>query len=172
MFNQNKIKMRDLFQNPEMSNVFPQFTKDDKLQNVYSFDWVDKKVKEYLKSALNAQIVGDSIIVNGKKENVLKDVQRLKWTIEAFFNNLPSITKNIRRNTEVIMPCKLKQLKTLQTQEQKLAALNLVLDNLNYNPDFKSLNSVKVYNTKLSFNERQVLWQEKVGYNRRRKWQK
>ncbi len=164
----NNIRMKDLFQNPNMASVFPQFTKDDKLQNVYTFSWVDAKIKDYLKHCLNAQIQGDEVIVEGKKNAVLKTVQTMKWTIESFFNNLPNITKNIRHNTALYMPVRdLRELQNLTTQEQKLAALNIVLDNLNYNPDFGSLNSVKVYNTTMSFFQRQSLWQNKVGYRRK-----
>ncbi len=164
----NKIRMKDLFQNPQLAKVFPQFTKEDKLQNVYSFNWVDKKVKDYLKHCLNAQITSSGLVVYGKKERVLQDVKMMKWTIEAFFNNLPSITKNIRRNTALYMPFRdLKQIQGLQTQDQKLAVLNIVLDNLNYNPDFASLNTVKVFNTNLSFFQRQSLWMRRVGYRRK-----
>lgn len=163
----NSIRMKDLFQNPTMANIFPQFTEDDKLQNVYSFDWVDKKIKDYIKNALGATIQGDNIIVEGSKSKVLQEVQTMKWTIESFFNNMPSIVKNIKNNTPVYMPVKsLNELHKITTQEQKLAVLNIVLDNLNYNPDFGSLNSVKVYNSKLSFFQRQNIWQNKVGYRR------
>ena len=171
LFN-NKLKMKDLFQNPEMASVFPQFGAEDRLQNVYSFDWVDKKVKEYLKNALNAKEDGNGLSVEGKKSSVLKDVKSMKWTIESFFNNLPSIVKNIKKNTPVYTPFKYKRdFQKLKTNEQKLAMLDIILDNLNYNPDLESLNSVKVYGTKMPYFQRQSLWMQRVGY-RRKEWQK
>lgn len=82
MYN-NRISMKDLFQNNELSNILPQF-KDEDLKNVQSFDWVNDKVKEYIKNALNAKIDGDEIVVDGKKSNVLQSLQRMKYTLEAF----------------------------------------------------------------------------------------
>lgn len=168
----NNIGMKDLFQNPDMAKIFPQFGPDDKLQNVYSFDWVDRKVKEYLVNALGAKEEGGGLIVQGKKSNVIKDVKSIKWTIESFFNNLPSIVKNVRRNTKVYTPfSNINQIKKINTNEQKLAMLNIILDNLNYNPDLKSLGNIPVYGTNMNFYERQSLWVKRVGY-RRNIWEK
>ena len=84
MYN-DRISMKDLFQNKELSNILPQF-KDEDLKNVQSFDWVNDKVKQYIQNALNAEIEGEEIIVKGKKSNVLQSLQRMKYTLEAFFN--------------------------------------------------------------------------------------
>ena len=64
MYN-DRISMKDLFQNKELSNILPQF-KDEDLKNVQSFDWVNDKVKQYIQNALNAEIEGEEIIVKSE----------------------------------------------------------------------------------------------------------
>lgn len=171
MYN-DRISMKDLFQNKELSNILPQF-KDEDLKNVQSFDWVNDKVKQYIKNALNAEIEGEEIIVKGKKSNVLQSLQRMKYTLEAFFNAMPSIVKNIRKNTKLYLPySNLAQIKGLRTDEQKIRFLNSVLDNVNYNPDFRSLDdrNIDIYNSGVPFEKRQAQWAEIVGYWRKKLW--
>lgn len=171
MYN-NRISMKDLFQNKELSNILPQF-KDEDLKNVQSFDWVNDKIKEYIKNALNAEIDGDEIIVNGKKSNVLQSLQRMKYTLEAFFNAMPSIVKNIRKDTKLYLPySNLAQIKGLKDDKQKVFLLNSILDNVNYNPDFRSLDdrNIDIYNSGVSFEKRQAQWAEIVGYWRKNLW--
>ena len=168
MFN-NRITMKELFQNKEMADILPQF-EDKDLKNVQSFDWVNDKVKEYIKNALNAEIDGEEIVVRGKKSNVLQSLQRMKYTLEAFFNAMPSIVKNIRKNTKLYLPYNLAQIKSLRTDKQKIRFLNSVLDNVNYNPDFRSLDdrNIDIYNSGVSFEKRQAQWAEIVGYWRKK----
>lgn len=171
MYN-NRISMKDLFQNKELSNILPQF-KDEDLKNVQSFDWVNDKIKEYIKNALNAEIDGDEIIVNGKKSNVLQSLQRMKYTLEAFFNAMPSIVKNIRKDTKLYLPySNLAQIKSLKDEKQKIFLLNSILDNVNYNPDFRSLDdrNIDIYNSGVPFEKRQAQWAEIVGYWRKNLW--
>ncbi len=171
MYN-DRISMKDLFQNKELSNILPQF-KDEDLKNVQSFDWVNDKVKQYIQNALNAEIEGEEIIVKGKKSNVLQSLQRMKYTLEAFFNAMPSIVKNIRKNTKLYLPySNLAQIKGLRTDEQKIKFLNSVLDNVNYNPDFRSLDdrNIDIYNSGVPFEKRQAQWAEIVGYWRKKLW--
>lgn len=171
MYN-NRISMKDLFQNNELSNILPQF-KDEDLKNVQSFDWVNDKVKEYIKNALNAKIDGDEIVVDGKKSNVLQSLQRMKYTLEAFFNAMPSIVKNIRKDTKLYLPySNLVQIKGLKDDKQKVFLLNSILDNVNYNPDFRSLDdrNIDIYNSGVSFEKRQAQWAEIVGYWRKNLW--
>lgn len=171
MYN-DRISMKDLFQNKELSNILPQF-KDEDLKNVQFFDWVNDKVKQYIKNALNAEIEGEEIIVKGKKSNVLQSLQRMKYTLEAFFNAMPSIVKNIRKNTKLYLPySNLAQIKGLRTDEQKIRFLNSVLDNVNYNPDFRSLDdrNIDIYNSGVPFEKRQAQWAEIVGYWRKKLW--
>lgn len=171
MYN-NRISMKDLFQNKELSNILPQF-KDEDLKNVQSFDWVNDKIKEYIKNALNAEIDGEEIIVKGKKSNVLQSLQRMKYTLEAFFNAMPSIVKNIRKDTKLYLPySNLAQIKSLKDEKQKIFLLNSILDNVNYNPDFRSLDdrNIDIYNSGVPFEKRQAQWAEIVGYWRKNLW--
>ena len=55
----NRLRMQDLFMNPALAGVFPQFKRGKKLQNVYSYAEVEKRVAEYLAGALNGTITGD-----------------------------------------------------------------------------------------------------------------
>ncbi len=163
----NKIKMQDLFQNSSLENILPQFNKDDKLQNVQSFEWVNKKVADYLKNALGAKCEGDSLVVEGKKLNIIREINNLKYTMEAYFNCLPSIAKNIRKNTKVYLPfSSIEQIKSLKTPEQKAMLLNAVLDNVNYNPDFQDMNNknIDIYASGVSYEKRQAAWADRVGY--------
>ena len=52
MYN-NNLSMQDLFQNEALANILPQFKAED-LKSVQSFDWVNNKVREYIK---NTQIL-------------------------------------------------------------------------------------------------------------------
>ena len=171
MYN-NRISMKDLFQNNELTNILPQF-KDEDLKNVQSFDWMNDKVKEYIKNALNAEIDGEEIIVKGKKSNVIQSLQRMKYTLEAFFNAMPSIVKNIRKDTKLYLPySNLAQIKSLKDEKQKIFLLNSILDNVNYNPDFRSLDdrNIDIYNSGVPFEKRQAQWAEIVGYWRKKLW--
>lgn len=170
MYN-DRISMKDLFQNKELSNILPQFNDED-LKNVQSFDWVNDKVKEYIKNALSAEINGEEMVVKGKKSKILQSLQRMKYTLEAFFNAMPSIVKNIRKNTKLYLPYNLAQIKGLRTYEQKILLLNNILDNVNYNPDFRSLDdrNIDIYNSGVSFEKRQAQWTEIVGYWRKKLW--
>ncbi len=170
MYN-DRISMKDLFQNKELSNILPQFNDED-LKNVQSFDWVNDKVKEYIKNALSAEINGEEMVVKGKKSKILQSLQRMKYTLEAFFNAMPSIVKNIRKNTKLYLPYNLAQIKGLRTDEQKILLLNNILDNVNYNPDFRSLDdrNIDIYNSGVSFEKRQAQWTEIVGYWRKKLW--
>ena len=52
----DKFGMRDLFMNKELKSLFPQFTQKDSTKNVFSFEWVEKKVAEYLKAVFNGRM--------------------------------------------------------------------------------------------------------------------
>ena len=168
----NQISMKDLFQNKEIENILPQF-RDGDLKNVQSFEWVNGKVKEYIKTSLNGEIKDGQLYLKGKKLNVLQSLQRMKYTLEAFFNAIPSIVKNIRHNTKLYLPfSNMAQIKSLRTDEQKVSFLNMILDNVNYNPDFRSLNdrNIDIYNSGIPFEKRQAQWAEIVGYWRNKLW--
>ena len=55
------------------------------------------------------------------------------------------------------------QIVNMNTPQKKLCFLNEILDNINYNPDFNSQNSVRSHSGK-SYGERQRAWMRRVGY--------
>ena len=151
--------MQDLFQNRKLASVLPQFYKKDGLKNVYSFNWVEDKVTKYLKNVLKARVVDDELVIRGKHKDRLKEVKRLKVVIESMFNNMPSITKNIRKNTRLILPIQnIESLREIKTLDGKLNIMELVLENVKYNPDFQTKQKI----TPLYLKE-QKRWLKKVG---------
>jgi len=169
----NNLKMKDLFQNPKLAHVLPQFEESDKLQNVQSFEWINDKVRDYLSNALGAEISGNDLKMQGNKSDVLKQLQSLKWTIEAFFNSMPGIVKNLRKNTAVYLPfSSVEQISNLKTNEQKIQLFNVVLDNLVYNPDFMDMNdkNIDIHKSGVPYAKRQAMWAEQVGLYRRKLW--
>lgn len=155
----NKITMQELFQNRKLANILPQFYKRDGLKNVYSYKWVEEKVKSYVKSVLRAKIVGEELIVRGKHREKIKEIRRLKTVIESMFNAMPSITKNIRRNTRLLLPIEsVEEFKQVKTMEGKLQVMEWILENIKYNPDFQTKNKI----TPLYIKE-QRRWMKKVG---------
>ena len=70
--------MRDLFMNPKLAGVFPQFAPGERLQNVYSFAQIEKRVQDYLVAALNGTITAEgAIAVKGQQQAVLSRVRAL-----------------------------------------------------------------------------------------------
>ena len=154
----SRFKMQDLFTNPQMSKVFPQFK--NTTQSVYSFAEVEKRVQEYLKGVLNAKLGDDGLIVRGKHAAVLRRVNALQGVIEALFNSMPSVAKNIRKNTSLYLPYStLNQIGELNTSFKKIAAMKAVLENITYNPNFNSQNTISP-----SFKRKQDAWKLKVGF--------
>ena len=166
----NRLRMQDLFMNPALAGVFPQFKRGEKLQNVYSYAEVEKRVAEYLANALNGTITGDGeITVRGKQQDVLGHVRRLQGLIESFFNNTPKVVAALRRNTPLYLPyATLKQLERLQSTDSKIKAMQAVMDNFQYNTDFGSLNTVRRERNE-QFAEHKREWEAKVGYRRLKK---
>ncbi len=165
----NRFTMQDLFMNKELKGLFPQFTKKDKLQNVYSFEWVDKKVAEYIKSVFNGRIKNGEVIIKGKHKERYKQIKAMQGLIENLFNNMPAITKNIRKNTRLVTPFQcVDQLKNIQDPVKKMEALQIVFDNLNFNPDFQSQNRFSNNTIFNSYYKQQTMWMKMVGYDKRR----
>ncbi len=165
----NKFGMKDLFMNKELKNIFPQFTNKDGLRNVYSFEWINKKVEEYLKNVFNGRIAGDEIIIKGKYKERFKQIKGMEKLIENLFNNIPAITKNIRKNTRLITPFQcVDQLKNITDPQKKVQAMGIVFDNLNYNPDFNSQDRFDGRYYGLDYLRRQQIWLKDVGYYNKR----
>jgi len=166
----DKFGLKDLFMNKELKGLFPQFKKKDRLQNVYSFEWIEKKIADYIKSAFNGRKSGDEIIIPGKFKDKFKEIKAMQTMLEDMFNNMPAITKNVRKNTKLITPFQcVEQLKEIQDPRKKIQAMQIVLDNLNYNPDFQSQNRFRSEIMPHDYYRRQQIWMKTVGYNNKRR---
>lgn len=163
-FNDN-FTMKDFFMNKELKGLFPQFTKKDGLKNVYSFEWVNNKVADYIKKVFGGRKSGEDIIIEGKHKERLKQIKAMKKLIEDMFNNIPAITKNIRYNTRVITPFKsIDQLKEITDPVKKIQIMQIIFDNLNYNPEFLSQDRFSSCSRSLDFFKRQEIWLNSVEY--------
>lgn len=157
--------MQDLFMNPALKNILPQFGRKEPVQQVYSFAEQKRQIKEYLRGLFSAVQSGDMLKVKGKQPKVLKQVQEIRTTIEQLFNSMPSISKNIRANTHVYMPfATIKQMQDISTADGKIRALRAILDNINYNPNFKSMNTITRDIPQMNFYRMQAQWMREVGY--------
>lgn len=163
----NLIRMRDLFMNPKLAGVFPQFDPGERLQNVYSFAQTEKRVRDYLVAALNGKITADGdIAVKGKQPAVLSRVRALQAVIEGFINDMPKVVQALRKNTPLYLPyATLKQLEETKTTAAKIKAMRAVMDNFQYNSDMGALNSVKNEKPE-QFARNKKAWEKKVGYRR------
>lgn len=161
----NRFKMRDLFANPQLANVFPQFDEKAPLQNVYSFADTERRVLQYLKGVFNGTVTGDGeLTVKGKHENILRRTNEIKGVIETFFNSMPTVVKGIRHNTNLYLPYStLDQIADLNTSYKKLSAMKAVLENIMYNPDFQSTKSRNAP-PPVSYAKKQEAWKKKVDY--------
>jgi len=161
----DKFSMKDLFMNKELKGLFPQFSRKDKLQNVYSFEWVEKKVAEYIKSVFNGRMRNGEVIIPGKYKQRYKEICAMKSLIEDMFNNMPAITKNIRSNSRLITPFKsVDQLKEINDPIKKMQVMQIIFDNLNYNPEFRSQDRFTSQVSGLDFFKRQQIWLNSVEY--------
>lgn len=170
MINYNtNLGMRDIFLNPALKGIFPQMD-GVKLQNVYSFAEVEKRVQTYLAQVLNARYDDDGeLVVKGKHKTVINRVKQLTPLIEGFFNNMPKIVAGIRRNTPLYLPyASIEQLKNLHTTAQKIKAMQAVMDNFQYRHDLGVENSISNESDEV-FARKQKAWQRKVGYSGRLK---
>lgn len=163
----NLIRMRDLFMNPKLAGVFPQFDPGEKLQNVYSFAQTEKRVQDYLVAALNGKVTAEGeIAVKGKQSAVLSRVRALQAVIESFINDMPKVVQALRKNTPLYLPyATLKQLEETKTSAAKIKAMRAVMDNFQYNSDMGALNSVKNEKPE-QFAKNKKAWEKKVGYRR------
>ncbi len=163
----NRLRMRDLFMNPQLANVFPQFNSGKPLKNVYSFAETEESVQNYLVAALNGKITADGeIFVNGKHDEILNRVRALQSAIESFVNNTPNIVQALRDNTPLYLPyATKKQLQEITSTAAKIKAMQAVMENFQYNSDCGALNSVKHENPE-QFARNKRAWERKVGYRR------
>lgn len=160
----NQFGMRDLFMNPNLAGIFPQFSPNEKLQNVYSFAKTEKRIQDYLVSVFSGTVTEDgAIAINGKKHAVLNRIRTLKPLLESFMNDMPKVVKALRRNTPLYLPyATLKQIEDIKSTSGKVKAMQVVMDNFQYNEDFGALNSVK-NESPSTFEKNRRAWSNKVG---------
>lgn len=158
---------RDLFMNDKLAHIFPQFSKDEQLRNVYSFAETEKRVQNYLVGALNGTVTAEGeIVVNGQHRVILNRVRQLQPLIEGLFNNMPKIVRAVRQNTSLYLPyATKKQIEDIRTPAAKTQALKEIIDNLQYNSDIGALNSVKKEQPE-RFAKNKKAWETRVGHRR------
>lgn len=165
-----RFSARDLFMNPAMEGILPQFERGSKLQNVYSFAEVENKVLKYLAGALNGTITGNGeLTVQGKHQAVMNRVRQLQPLIETFFDNMPRVAAAIRQNRTFYLPyANRKQIEETQTAAGKAKVMKCVLENFQYNAELGGLNSVKKEPPE-TFSRKKRQWEQRVGYHGRLK---
>lgn len=158
----NNFTLSDLMMNPKMKGVFPQFGKSQPVLQVYSFAEQTRQVKEHLRGLLKAtKASSGELRVKGTQSEVMTRVNAAKATIEQLFNSMPSISKNLRSGAKLYMPFAThEQVHNLTDFDAKLTALQAVVDNIKYNPDYANRSQVR---QTAAFGSEQKKWQEKVG---------
>lgn len=165
----NRFTMKDLFMNIQLKGIFPQFSKKEQMQSIYSFEWMEKKVAEYIKSVFNGKIINGEVIIKGKYKERLKQIKGMQSLIEGLFTNMPLITQNLRKNSKLITPFQcVDQLKNITDPIKKIQVMQIIFDNLNYNPDFQSQNGFKKEYMTYDYLKRQSMWMKMVGLDKRR----
>lgn len=159
MYN-NRIKMKDLFVNSEMAGILPQYN-----PNVQ--EDAGNRILKYLQTALNGSVTAKGeLTVKGQKDVVLRQIKTLVPLLEALFNNFGSVVKNIRSNTRLYLPyVSKKQIADVKSFQNRVRVFREILDNFQYNSDFKSLNSVADEEPSV-FARAKREWESKVGYRR------
>jgi hypothetical protein len=107
---------------------------------------------------------GENLAIKGDYTTIYKQVKGMATTIEQFFNAMPSISKNINKNTKLYLPFATKwQIADLTKPEQKLAVMEQVIQNVQFNPNLQSQNSVVDMGS--NFYKLQADWLRRVDYN-------
>lgn len=157
--------LSDFLMDPKMKGVFPQFGRTQPAQ-VYSFAEQTRQVKAHLRGLLRATAAPNGDLrVKGNQQEVLNRVQAAQVAIEQLFNAMPTISSNIRSGSKLYMPYATRaQIQELTEFDDKVKAIQSVVDNIKYNPDFKSKYTTTRDNTDPNFKKEQAAWQKRVGY--------
>lgn len=161
----SSFKMRDFFMNSKMESVFPQLNEKDLDKEESNDEDIALKVQTYLSKALGGSLSGDNIVIGNKSvSNVKSQIETLKFVAEGFTDNMQSIKANVKSNRKLYTTiASVDQIYELKDEKKKLDFFNEVQDNINYNPEFGSQNSVASFST-LPYKKRQEIWKSKVGY--------
>lgn len=163
----DRLTMKELFQNRELASVLPQFTQREKLQNVYSIERIVTKIRQYIRRAFNGRYVDGKIIIKGDAKRRIQDIQNLKTILEAMYNNMPSIASNLRQNKRLITPfISVQQLKEYRTTSDKLEATRIIFENILYNPNMQSRYRQKKQALDRVYQQKQAEWMHKVNFNK------
>lgn len=158
--------MSQLFKNKRLARVLPQFPSNQPLQNVYSQAEITSRVRKYLTGALGGRWIDDEIVVHGNYNKVYSQVVALKPMLKQFFESMPSLVKNMRKDTKLytqyVNATAVENIRFKKHGTQKLELMQDVLDNIQYNDDFNSLNSIK-HESPQEFEINKRAWQKKVG---------
>jgi enolase len=166
MYN-NNFTLADLMMNPRMKGIFPQFGVNTPVQQVYSFAEQTRQVKEHLRGLIKAsKAANGDLIVRGDHPQVMARIESAKAAIEQLFNAMPSISKNLKSGTKLYMPYATKeQMKGLTDFDAKITALQAVVDNINFNPNFKTTEKTIERNIpSKNFRDEQRKWQQRVQW--------
>lgn len=163
------FQLQDFFCNDKLTGIIPQFDKRDLQKGKVDDDKIYTQCRNVINGFLNGTITASGISVTNKSSAaVLRVVTACKTILEAMFNSSESLLANISANKRVYTSAaSISQIAELDTPQKKLKFLNEILDNINYNPEFKSQNSVQSFSNK-PYEERQKAWQKRVGYKLRR----
>ncbi len=161
----NRFTMRDFFMNTSLAGMFPQFDKNDLSNEALSDEKIFSKALEFFSKALNGSIIGNSIALRGSStDKAAAQLRSVKWIFEGFYDNRENIINNINRNSKIYTTVpSIGYLQSMKDPMEKLKIYGMLFENINYNPDFKSQNSLAV-NSALPYSRRQQLWMKKVGY--------
>lgn len=161
MIYSNRFKLRDLFMNPRLEKIFPQFNENEPHASAQSLKKMRERVKQFVVTALNGCVTGENeITVKGQHKQVLARVKRLAPLLEQTYGNLDKINRHLKTNTKLYTPFKsVAELEGIKTFQKRLFALQAVLDNLTYNPNFQSGSGGSP-----SYLRAQDEWKKRVNY--------
>lgn len=157
----NKITMKDIFMNEKLKGIFPQFSVKEARKKVLSDAFVRQKVLDYLKETLNGKVENNNLIVPGKFKDKFLEIVSLKNIVEEMFNNYENFSIGIKKDLKLYTPFQsISQIENITTAKQIKEILQIVLDNIAYNPDFQPLGA-NLTNT-ATFIKEQQKWLKKV----------
>lgn len=161
----NFFRLQDFFCNDRLSGILPQFDKRDLKNGIADDEKIYTQCRNVINGFLNGVITENGIVVtNQSSTSVLRIVKACKSVLEAMFDNSESLLANISANKRVYTSAaSISQIAELDTPQKRLRFFNEILDNVNYNPEFKSPNSIPSHSAK-PYRERQRAWAHRVGY--------
>lgn len=161
----NKFGMRDFFCNKELTGIVPQIKPKDLESGKLSDYKICMRCRDVIKDFVGGAAKGYTITVEGKpKSTVLSAVRLCATVLEGMFNNSEELLDGIKSNKKLYTSAaSISQVKGFVYNREKLKFLKEILDNMNYNPEFNSENSI-ASNSPVPYKERQEKWMKKVGY--------